>query len=63
MQILIIPPTFSVVGTSYQQPSGSLGMSMDNSGVVGKFRSFYSTIEQVTSFLSFPCLLGFNQQI
>merc|ERR1719500_1745181 len=36
-----------LVGTSYQQPSGSLGMSMDNSGVVGKFRSFYSTIEQV----------------
>ena len=37
-------------------------MSMDNSGVVGKFRSFYSTIEQVRSFL-FPCLLCFNQQI
>ena len=37
-------------------------MSMDNSGVVGKFRSFYSTIEQVRSPLS-PCLLCFNQQI
>ena len=42
---------FSVVGTPYQQGAGSLGMSMDNSGVVGKFRSFYSTIEQVRSFL------------
>jgi hypothetical protein len=36
-----------LVGTPYQQGAGSLGMSMDNSGVVGKFRSFYSTIEQV----------------
>ena len=47
---------FSVVGTPYQQGAGSLGMSMDNSGVVGKFRSFYSTIEQVRSFLFFLAL-------
>ena len=40
---------FSGVNLEFNQDSSSLAPKMDSkSGVVGKFRSFYSTIEQVS---------------
>ena len=44
---------FSGVNLEFNQDSSSLAPKMDSkSGVVGKFRSFYSTIEQVSGVTS-----------